>query len=88
MLARAQRTGLLTAQQVAEFLEDLEAVSIIVDADSASYILTDVLRLAVAYRLTSYDGAYLELALRRNLPLATLDEELLRACKAAGATIL
>ena len=88
VLARAQRTGLLTAQQVAEFLEDLEAVNIIVDADSASYILTDVHRLAVTYRLTSYDAAYLELALRRNLPLATLDEELLRACKAAGVAVL
>jgi len=38
--------------------------------------------------MTSYDAAYLELAMRKALPLATLDDELLAACKAAGATIL
>jgi predicted nucleic acid-binding protein len=41
----------------------------------------------VQYRLTSYDAAYLELALRRNLPIATLDVELRGACTAAGVTI-
>jgi len=51
-------------------------------------ILTDVHRLAVTYRLTSYDAAYLELALRRKLPLATLDEDLVRACKMAGVDVI
>ena len=46
--------------------------------------LTDVHRVATVYHLTSYDPAYLELALRRSLPLATLDGELLAACKAVG----
>jgi hypothetical protein len=65
---------------VGEFLEDLAALAVVVDAEGASRILTDVHRIATVYRPTSYDAAYLELALRRNLPLATLDEELLDAC--------
>jgi predicted nucleic acid-binding protein len=88
VLARAELKGLLTARKAAEFLEDLAALPITVDTESASRVLTDVHRLAIQYRLTSYDAAYLELALRRTLPLATLDEELLVACKAAGIAVV
>jgi predicted nucleic acid-binding protein len=78
----------LSAEKVEEFLENLQVLNIIVDTDGTARIFTDVHRLAVAYRLTSYDAAYLELALRRSLPLASLDEDLVRACKAAGASVL
>lgn len=61
-------------RMVDEFLEDLAA---------PSRILTDVHRIATRDRLTSYDAAHLELALRRDLPLATLDEELQTACRAS-----
>lgn len=88
VMARAQKTGLLTAQQAADFLDDLQVLNIIVDTDSGDRILTDVHRLAVANGLTSYDAAYLELALRRGLPLATLDQELQKACTAAGVSVL
>jgi predicted nucleic acid-binding protein len=84
VLSRAQNRGLLAAQKVQEFLEDLAALSITVDTDGVSRILSDVHQIAIRYRLTSYDAAYLELALRRNLPLATLDEELRTACQASG----
>jgi predicted nucleic acid-binding protein len=73
---------------VADFLDDLDKIDIVVDADCGNYIFTDVHRLAVAHRLTSYDAAYLELALRRNLPLATLDGDLRLACRTAGVQIL
>ena len=84
VLARAEIKGFLIARKVAEFLEDLAALPIMVDTESASRVLTDVHRLAIQYRLSSYDAAYLELASRLTLPLASLDEELLAACKAAG----
>ena len=84
VLARAEIKGFLIARKAAEFLEDLGALPITVDTESASRVLTDVHRLAIQYRLSSYDAAYLELASRLTLPLATLDEELLAACKAAG----
>ncbi len=88
VLARAQIKGLLAARRAAEFIEDLKTQDIRADDDGAKRVLTEVHGLAVQYRLTSYDAAYLELALRRNLPLATLDEELQAACKMAGATVL
>lgn len=88
VLARAEIKNILTAQKSAEFIEDLSVLDIRVDEDSGDYVLTDVHRLAVQYRLTSYDASYLELALRKSLPLASLDQELLAACKAAGAAVL
>lgn len=47
-----------------------------------------ILRLAERHRLTMYDAAYLELALRRALPLATLDGELRAAAKAEKLIVL
>jgi predicted nucleic acid-binding protein len=44
--------------------------------------------LGLATRLSSYDASYLELALRRRLPLATLDSRLARAAEATGVTIM
>lgn len=83
VLSRAQNRGLLPGHKAQEFLEDLASLAIVVDTEGMSRILTDVHRIATFHRLTSYDAAYLELALRRNLPLATLDDELLAACKTA-----
>jgi predicted nucleic acid-binding protein len=47
-----------------------------------------VLPLCRSQQLTSYDAAYLELALRRQLPLATLDEDLRRAAMSLGVEVL
>lgn len=63
-------------------------MNIIIDSESSDHILTDVHRLAMAYRLTSYDASYLELAQRKNLPLATLDGELIAASIASGVALL
>lgn len=45
---------------------------------------TNLLRLALRHRLTIYDAAYLDLAIRRNAPLATLDDALSRAAELEG----
>ena len=44
-------------------------------------------RLAERFRLTVYDAVYLELAQRRHLPLATLDQEMRNAGAALGVTL-
>lgn len=88
VLVRAQIKGVLPEQKGATFLENLTDLAINVELEGVGHVLTDVHRLALQYRLTSYDAAYLELARRRNLPLATLDEELRAACKAAAVAIL
>jgi predicted nucleic acid-binding protein len=88
VLAKSEKDGILTALKVDEFLATLSKLNITVDPDSSDRILSDVHRLAVTHRLTSYDASYLELALRRQLPLATLDNELIAACKASGAVLI
>jgi predicted nucleic acid-binding protein len=87
VLARAENTGVITAQKVRKFLTNIAALKISVEMDGIDQILTDVHRLAVTYRLTSYDAAYLELALRKKIPLASLDDDLRKACVKAGGAI-
>jgi hypothetical protein len=54
------------------------------DQQTDSYAWTDTLNLADQLQLTVYDAAYLELARRRTLPLATLDQQLRTAATAVG----
>lgn len=69
-------------------LADLAALPIALDPETSSRAWHDTLRLADAHRLTAYDAAYLELAHRRDLPLATLDAELRVAARAFGVALL
>ena len=84
VLAKAQRTASISADKAHAFLEDLRSLDITVDEESFGHAFGDVHRLAVEYRLSGYDAAYLELAIRKGLPLATLDEDLQKASEAAG----
>src|SRR5258708_37555224 len=70
VLAKAQRTGSITADTAHAFLEDLRSLDIIVDDESFGHIFGEVHRLAVEHGLSGYDAAYLELAIRKGLPLA------------------
>jgi len=69
-------------------LADLGRLPIIIDADTDAHVWTTTLRLSDRHALTIYDACYLELAQRRNLPLATLDQELRAAAHALGLQLL
>jgi predicted nucleic acid-binding protein len=69
-------------------LTQLSRLSIATDPDTDAYAWTAILQLASRFELTLYDAAYLELAQRRRLPLATLDRELRDAAAALGITLL
>jgi predicted nucleic acid-binding protein len=69
-------------------LAQLATMPISVDPDTDTYVWTTLLQLADNFQLTAYDAAYLELAQRRKLPLATLDRRLLAACKTLGLATL
>lgn len=69
-------------------LADLALLDIATDQQTNSYAWTDTLNLADHFRLTVYDAAYLELARRSTLPLATLDQELRAAATTIGVTVL
>ena len=84
----AQRRGKIDKAGVEKFLATLTTLEIKVDDETMAVAWTRTLALGEAYHLTAYDAAYLELALRRGVPLATLDTELRVACKKAGARVL
>jgi predicted nucleic acid-binding protein len=69
-------------------LADLAQLPIQVDSETDQQAWHATLRLAERHQLTLYDAAYLELALRRSLPLATLDEELRSAARSENQKLL
>jgi predicted nucleic acid-binding protein len=87
ILAKAQRTGLISADKAHGFLEDLRSLDISADDQRFLHIFSDVHRLAVDHALSGYDAAYLELAIREGLPLATLDDDLQKAARTAGVDV-
>ena len=69
-------------------LADLALLDIKIDAQTDYYAWADTLNLADEFHLTIYDAAYLELARRRMLPLATLDQALQTAAAAVGVKVV
>ena len=69
-------------------LSDLALLPIQSDPDTQAHAWNATLQLAEKHRLTLYDAAYLELALRRRLPLASLDGDLRTAATTEGIHLL
>jgi predicted nucleic acid-binding protein len=87
-LTMAERRGRLHSvrrHQLAGFLHDLP---VNLDQETAEQAWTSTTQLSERHRLTFYDAAYLELAQRLELPLATLDQELRGAANAVGISLL
>ena len=83
---RRERIDELVANRIRDTLDRLP-----VDIDSEIAVASlgqRILRLGLEHGLSAYDASYLELAMRRGLPLATQDERLLRAAGAVGIEIL
>ncbi len=88
VIARAEAKGLLREARSAEFLGILQDMTIETDPRTTRHALADILQLARRYRLSTYDAAYLELALREGLPLASNDEALRKAMLGAGGELV
>jgi len=78
---RRKRT---TEAKVAQFLTLLQGLPVLVDDETALRAWQETLQLARAHSLSVSDAAYLELAVRRGLPLATLDGQLKMALATVG----
>jgi predicted nucleic acid-binding protein len=87
-LLMAERRQRIDAEFRNVALRGLAALPITLDAETSARAWDETLRLAVACRLTAYDAAYLELAQRLALPLATLDAELRVAANRLGIRLL
>lgn len=88
VLLVAERRGKISQAQSAQFVAALRSLPIVVETDTAGRVWDMVIPLAREHRLSSYDAAYLELALRTGLPLATLDGALEKAANALGLVVL
>jgi len=88
VLALAERKGRIAPAQSDAFIADLSKLAIERDEDAPGRAFTHLLALCRTHRLASYDAMYLDLAIRRNLPLATLDDDLRRAASKLGVRLL
>jgi predicted nucleic acid-binding protein len=82
LLLTAQRRKRISDAKRQELIAAAALLRLRVDREPVSMVELDAL--AARHALTAYDAVYLELALRRNLPLATQDAALLKAMAAAG----
>lgn len=87
-LLMSVRRGRITRAQAESFIENLAVLSIRIEPVSSAEQLPAILALAEQHRLTAYDAAYLELARRVRLPLATLDRDLRTAALASGVELV
>jgi predicted nucleic acid-binding protein len=87
-LLTAVRRNRISPQDAHQFLQDLEFLPIRIDTTTKNLVRTRVFPLAEQHGLTVYDAAYLELAIREGLPLATLDDDLRRAAGVAGTFLV
>jgi predicted nucleic acid-binding protein len=82
-----ERRKRLDEARSSRFLSLLGRLPILVDDETVTRAWGDTMHLARAHNLSAYDATYLELALRRSLPLACLDGKLKVAAQAAGVPL-
>lgn len=86
-LRTAERRGRLRPAQLPRLRELLGALPVRVELVELAAATGEVLEAARTHDLTAYDAAYLTLAARRGLALATVDERLRTACERAGVEL-
>jgi len=87
VLLIAERKKILNKSDVVRFLSLVRSLPIIVEQESSGRMLMEIVALAREHRLSTYDASYLDLAMRRGLPLATQDKALARAAKKCGLSL-
>jgi predicted nucleic acid-binding protein len=88
VLLQAERRGRIEPSDVGLRLDLLMTLPILTDDGGTARALREVLTLARAEKLTTYDAAYLELAMRQGLPLATKDHLLIQAAHRVNVATL
>jgi predicted nucleic acid-binding protein len=84
-LVMAHRRKRLTQAELGEIMDSLKGLPITIDPPKPDAVL-QLPTLALEHQLTVYDAAYLELAIRSKLPVATKDNALKRAMTSCGIT--
>jgi predicted nucleic acid-binding protein len=84
ILVLGERRGRSTEAEASKWLRFLQMLPIHVDDETPTRAWSDILHVARSYDLSAYDAAYLELAIRLGLPLASLDDKLKATAASAG----
>ena len=88
VLAMAEKRKRISTTDALQFVQLLSVLDIQVDLEAHRRAFDPILPLCRSHKLTSYDAAYLDLALRRRLPLASLDDDLRQAATSLGLQVL
>jgi len=84
----AVRRRRITEERAQAFLESLADLPIEIEHPILPEMFTSVRSLASQHKLTAYDASYLDLAIRHDLPIASLDSALVKAAGAAGVGLV
>lgn len=87
-LLTAERRGRIEPEGTAFAVHLFQQIDMLIDPWTSSHAMGTSYFLAAKHRLTLYDAAYLELALRLGHPLATLDQKLAKAAEEEGVVIV
>ncbi len=84
VLRVGERRKRLTAADSSRFLTLLQGLPITIDVEATSRAFGDIMSVARNLTISAYDAAYVELAMREGLQLATLDDSLNKAASKNG----
>jgi predicted nucleic acid-binding protein len=87
VLLQAEKRGRITTADVTMRLDLIAKLPIMTDNETTARAWREILALARVQELTTYDAAYLELAIRRGMPLVTKDEALIGAAERTGVPV-
>jgi len=87
-LLMAERRRRISQMEVGELLDIALSMNVEIDGESETNTVREAVGLGRQHKLTVYDAAYLELAMRRGTKLATLDADLRKAATASGIQVL
>ncbi|MFH0730194.1 MAG: type II toxin-antitoxin system VapC family toxin [Pseudomonadota bacterium] len=87
VLLVAERKKRISEADSIRFLTLLANLPIIVEQESPERMVKEIFSLARAHNLSSYDASYLDLAMRKGLPIATLDKKLMDAAQQGNVPI-
>jgi len=88
VLLVAERKKRLSEADSIRFIALITELPIIIEQESPERMIKEIFALARKHELSSYDASYLDLAMRKGLPIATLDNNLIDAAKRSQVPIV
>ena len=88
MILAAERKRRIGQAGSTRFIALLAELPIVVEQEPPERIFSEIFGLAHEYNLSTYDASYLDLAMRRGLPMASLDKNLIAAAKRSKVPLL